>query len=292
MKQRIILLLALLLSLPVTDGAWAQTTAGNKRAPKAPVEYIVRSFTDGQLVSTPTQCDDYTVIEGSHQGEWIGLGSADDSDDHYYVVRGNVEYKTLNVFGQTHLILEDGASLTCTGGIKVERVNNHATLYIYSQSDGDNAAGIGGSQTGDCGSICIHGGDITTTGGQYGAGIGGGGSDGEVCPSSKAGVVTIMGGSPVYREINWKPDTGGEIITGIKFYTQGWYGTHGFNYNTYDFPIATNRMQIMIFTYDEASGEGKIYLRPFNVSTGLFTFKDNGVYGGFGRITAVATTFK
>lgn len=109
---------------------------------------------------------------------------------------------------------------------------------------------------------------------------------------SKIASVTIMGGSPVYREINWKPDTGGEIITGIKFYTQGWYGTHGFDYSTYDFPIATNRMQIMIFTYDEASGEGKIYLRPFNVSTGLFTFKDNGVYGGFGRITAVATTFK
>ena len=219
MKQRIILLLALLLSLLVTDGVWAQTTAGNKRAPKAPVEYIVRSFTDGQLVSTLTQCDDYTVIEGSHQGEWLGLGSADDSDDHYYVVRGNVEYKTLNVFGQTHLILEDGASLTCTGGIKVERVNNHATLYIYSQSDGDsqgritatnsykNAAGIGGSQTEDCGSIWIHGGDITTTGAQYAAGIGGGGSDGETSHSSKAGVVNIMGGKVMA--------TGGDSAAGI-----------------------------------------------------------------------------
>ena len=51
-------------------------------------------------------------------------------------------------------------------------------------------------------------------------------------------------------------------------------------------------MQIVIFTYNEKTGEGKIYLRPFNVSTGLFTYKDNGVYGGFGRITAAATTFR
>ena len=219
MKQRIILLLALLLSLLVTDEAWAQTTAGNKRAPKALVEYIVRSFTDGQLVSTLTQCDDYTVIEGSHQGEWLGLGSADDSDDHYYVVRGNVEYKTLNVFGQTHLILEDGASLTCTGGIKVEKQSNDGMLYIYSQSDGDsqgritatnsykNAAGIGGGHTADCGSIFIHGGDITTTGGRFAAGIGGGGSNSEFSKAAKAGFVTIMGGKVTA--------TGGECAAGI-----------------------------------------------------------------------------
>ena len=53
-----------------------------------------------------------------------------------------------------------------------------------------------------------------------------------------------------------------------------------------------NGSQLMIFTYNESTGEGKIYLRPFNVSTGLFTYKDNGVYGGFGRITAAASTFR
>ncbi|MCR5547618.1 MAG: hypothetical protein K6F25_02590 [Bacteroidales bacterium] len=109
---------------------------------------------------------------------------------------------------------------------------------------------------------------------------------------NKVASVTILGGSPVYREINWAPENKAETITGIKFYTQGWYGSHGFDYNTYTFPIATNRMQIVIFTYNESTGEGKIYLRPFNVSTGLFTFKDNGVYGGFGRITAAASTFR
>ena len=109
---------------------------------------------------------------------------------------------------------------------------------------------------------------------------------------SKISSVTVIGGSPVYREISWKPDNKDEVITGIKFYTQGWYGTHGFDYNSYTFPLPTNRMQIVICTYNESTGEGKIYLRPFNVSTGLFTFRDNGVYGGFGRITAVTTTFK
>lgn len=109
---------------------------------------------------------------------------------------------------------------------------------------------------------------------------------------NKIGSVTILGGSPVFREINWEPDDKAETITGIKFYTQGWYGAHGFDHRSYTFPLATNRMQIIIFTYNESTGEGKIYLRPFNVSTGLFTFKDNGVYGGFGRITAATSTFR
>ena len=109
---------------------------------------------------------------------------------------------------------------------------------------------------------------------------------------SKIASIAVIGGSPVFREINWSPDSKNEVITGIKFYTQGWYGTHGFDYNSYSFPLATNRMQVVIITHNEKTGEGKIYLRPFNVSTGLFTYKDNGVYGGFGRITAITTTFK
>ena len=283
MKQRVILFLAFLLFLCGGDSAWAQTTVRNEKTLKnsvadvgsvqmtsttsSPVAYYVRSFSDdGQCVSTLTYCDNYTVIEGSHQGEWIGLGSSDDADDHYYVVRGNVEYKTLNVFGQTHLILEDGAILTCTGGIKVEQLNNQATLYIYSQSDSDsqgritvtnsykNAAGIGGSQTGDCGSICIHGGDITTTGGQYGAGIGGGGSDGEVCPSSKAGVVTIMGGKvmatkhydPLFSDTSLSRE---DVMRDGKSYGTCSTGTvywekNGYDYRFYDFQYFFNELTI------------------------------------------------
>ncbi len=104
--------------------------------------------------------------------------------------------------------------------------------------------------------------------------------------------VAVIGGTPAYRELTWKPDDADEIITGIKFYTQGWYGTHGYDVASYRFQLPTNRLQIVISTYNESTGEGKIYLRPFNVSTGLFTFKDNGVYGGFGKITAITSTLK
>ena len=49
---------------------------------------------------------------------------------------------------------------------------------------------------------------------------------------------------------------------------------------------------MIITTYNDKTGEGKVYLRPFNVSTGLFTAKDNGTYGGFGEITALCPTLR
>ena len=49
---------------------------------------------------------------------------------------------------------------------------------------------------------------------------------------------------------------------------------------------------MIITTYDETTGEGKIYLRPFNVSTGLFTMQSNGTYGGFNEITAITPTLR
>ena len=126
-----------------------------------------------------------SVLAGN-PGEWMQLGYNDEAD-HYYVVTGDVSYKTLNVFGKVHLILADGATLTLTGGLKVEKDNN-AHLFIYSQSDGDSqgklivtnsyerAAGIGGGLGWDCGEITIHGGILDVTGGQYAAGIGAGGA--------------------------------------------------------------------------------------------------------------------
>ena len=47
-----------------------------------------------------------------------------------------------------------------------------------------------------------------------------------------------------------------------------------------------------VASYDETTGEGKIYLRPFNLSTGLFTMQNNGVYDGFNEITALTTTLR
>lgn len=105
-------------------------------------------------------------------------------------------------------------------------------------------------------------------------------------------VVLMSGGKATTKELSWKPSSDDEKITDIFQYRQAWMGTHQYGLTEYEFPLATNRLQMVIVTYNEKTGEGKFYLRPFNVSTGLFTFRDNGSYGGFGEITAIAPLFK
>ena len=159
----------------VVQGAWSES-----------VTFCVRSWdSENKQVVTTNATKGCTVLAGN-PGEWMQLGDNDEAD-HYYVVTGNVSYQTLNVFGKVHLILANGATLTLTGGLKVEK-NNNAHLFIYSQSDGDSqgklnvtnsykrAAGIGSGEGWDCGEITIHGGKLDVTGGQYAAGIGAGGS--------------------------------------------------------------------------------------------------------------------
>lgn len=103
----------------------------------------------------------------------------------------------------------------------------------------------------------------------------------------------VSGNTLVSREVSWSPDSGSEKITGVKHYKQAWYGTHRYGETGYEFALPTNRAQIIITTYNESTGEGKIYLRAFNVSTGLFTMTgDNGTFDGFGEITAIAPTFR
>ena len=179
MKKNFLLLTVALLCA-VAQGAWAESVTFNVRSWDA---------TTKQVVTTATT-KDCTVLTGSHSDDWLGLGGGDDQD-YYYVAKGNVSYLTLNCFGRVHLILADNATLTCTGGIKVEKTNNNARLFIYSQSDGDSqgrlvvtnsyedAAGIGGGQNTTCGEITIHGGNLTVTGGEGAAGIGAGGYETE-----------------------------------------------------------------------------------------------------------------
>jgi len=106
--------------------------------------------------------------------------------------------------------------------------------------------------------------------------------------------VAIMTGSGLtYRKVAWAPESADEEITDIRQYMQGWYGTHQYFWGDYEFVLPTNRSQLMITTYNRKSGEGKIYLRGFNINTGLFTASgNNGVFSGFGEITAVAPTFR
>ena len=188
-------LMSIALLCAVAQGAWAES-----------VTFNVRSWDDkNSKVVTTSTTKDATVLEGWHPDDWLMLGSATDKNDHYYVVKGNVKYQTLNVFGKAHIILADDATLTLTGGLKVEEDNNNAHLFIYSQSNDDSqgklivtnsyegAAGIGSSSSKNSGTIEIHGGNLDVTGGDYAAGIGAG-----RCTSfsiAKTGKITIFGGT-------------------------------------------------------------------------------------------------
>lgn len=191
--KKIVLLLYVLLCGAI-QGIWAES-----------VEFVERSWDlNGKKVVETEVTKDATVLTGD-PGEWMMLGSATDQEDHYYMVKGNVEYQTLNVFGRAHLILCDGSSLKCTGGIKVEKANNNAKIFIYGQSQNtgkltvtnsyQRAAGIGSSIGSDCGEITIHGGILDVTGAQYAAGIGAGGTnDNYSHDETNAGTTTIYGG--------------------------------------------------------------------------------------------------
>jgi hypothetical protein len=104
-------------------------------------------------------------------------------------------------------------------------------------------------------------------------------------------VVKTVGKNVTISKITWSPDTKTEKITGMCHYHQGWYGTQNIS-GEYEHTIDTHRLQVVITTYDETTGQGRIYLRPFNLTTGLFARESNGVYEGFNEITAIATTFR
>ena len=166
MKKKTILM-TLMLLCAVAQGAWAQ---------KPEITCIERSWNGSKVVETKKTITDYTLLEGNHSDEWLGIGG-------WYVVKGDVRYQTLNVFGDAHIILADDATLTCTGGILVKKDHENAKLSIYSQSYGDkqgklivtnsyDAAGIGSDYNENCGEIYIHGGNLDITGGSKAAAIG------------------------------------------------------------------------------------------------------------------------
>ena len=111
--------------------------------------------------------------------------------------------------------------------------------------------------------------------------------------SDKIWAVILSVGAATVRPVSWKPDSEDELITGIQHYRQAWYGTQNMISDLeYPYPLPTHQQQIIITTYNPKTGEGKFYLRPFNVASGLFTMKNNGTYGGFGEITCIAPTFR
>ena len=126
-------------------------------------------------------------------------------DGGYYLVNSDVTNNTrIQVKGTAVLILGEGTTLTATKGIQVSDENAFLTIRgkgtLVATAESTRAA-IGGSDVTNCRSIAIEGGTIRATGGQFGAGIGGG------CRSSLSGTVTISGGVVTAK--------GGENAAGI-----------------------------------------------------------------------------
>lgn len=123
------------------------------------------------------------------------------------MVTGNVTIgaegtQRVTITGDVHLILANGCTLTVNGGISVTKGNS---LTIYAQSTGDGMGKLVAKSTdyagiGAGGNITINGGTVTSTGGGFGAGIGGG-------YKGAGGNITISGGTV--------KATGGEDGAGI-----------------------------------------------------------------------------
>lgn len=152
-----------------------------------------------KVVKTQKTHDGCVTLGGYETGISLGNG--------WYVVSNEVEYPTINIIGDVHIILCDGARLT-TSGVKLEGTSS---LTIYGQTentgklDSDNentnyAAGIGSTENKSCGNFIMHGGMVSATGGAGAAGIGGG-------KGAHSGSVTIFGGT-----VNAK---GGDYAAGI-----------------------------------------------------------------------------
>ena len=183
MKPRafsIFLTLCLCLTLlPVTAGAANE-----------PVKYIQRTWVNNQVEDTELECIDYTVIDSSTT-TWNVSGTTGG----WYVVNSSFTIgRRVTVTGDVHLILADRCTLTVNGGIRVAQ-GNSLTIYgqsgdsghLIAQNPGTCNAGIGGDMNQTAGTVTIHGGTVTATGGNSAAGIGGG-------SYGAGGTVTIYGG--------------------------------------------------------------------------------------------------
>ena len=166
------LFLILLVFLAFLKGAWAQDA----------YTYIDCSWDaeNKTVVQTLRAIPLNVTTVNSSMGAFVG----------WNVVRGNVTINgNVRCRGHVKLILCDNAHLTITGGLTVQREPSTIdSLTIYCQSYGSSMgkltvtcntnryAGIGGGMLTSAsvtnGPITIHGGDITTTGGPNGVGLG------------------------------------------------------------------------------------------------------------------------
>ncbi len=196
-------LLAMVLALAMVFGLMPAMSMPAKADDTLPaVSYLKPVVEDGNVSFSEMSVNEYTLVSSSvtawSAGENLRGG--------WYVVSGDVTIsKRITVSGDVHLILTDDCTLNATGGISVP---NGTALNIYAQAGGTGIltaqgayeeAGIGGNgevedEVTESGTIVISGGNITATGGDYGAGIGGGSYQGSGWVTILGGTVTAVGG--------------------------------------------------------------------------------------------------
>ena len=189
MKKTITAILAALLLLSLFVAC--DSDPGDRRPPlNDEVTYIDAQWDEQEqkIKTTEKTISSYYIVK-SDTTDW---------NNSWYVVTSDVTVTDrIVVSGTSHLILCNGSTLNAKKGISVVDGNS---LYIYGQEgnwgkltiDGceEYFAGIGGDHDrikGKGGNVVICGGEITTTGGDYGAGIGGG-------YNAAGGTVIINGG--------------------------------------------------------------------------------------------------
>lgn len=123
----------------------------------------------------------------------------------YYAYGEGTVSSRLNAKGSVHLVLMDGARLTCLQGI---HVCSGSSLTIYAQSAAEetmgclivpgapqHSAGIGGDENKGDVAVMICGGKLELRGGYSAAGIGGGSYSNNITITIKNGTVSAIGGN-------------------------------------------------------------------------------------------------
>ncbi|MBQ3768377.1 MAG: InlB B-repeat-containing protein [Prevotella sp.] len=179
------------------------------------VDFTETITKNGTVVDNAVENGDYTLtIAGKYP--YFGKQTFDFSvSDNDYIsvssdtkVMYNCAYKVqqnvtisdrIVVNGDVTLTLEEGYTLTAQDGIEVEAGNTltiDGTGSLTIPTGPNYCAGIGSNNGKEYGHIIINGGIITTQGGQYGAGIGGGNENvdnGNCCITINGGVINATG---------------------------------------------------------------------------------------------------
>ena len=157
------------------------------------VDFTETITKNGTVVDNAVENGDYTLTIAG-KDPYFGKQTFDFSvSDNDYIsvssdtkVMNNCAYKVqqnvtisdcIVVIGDVTLTLEEGCTLTAQDGIEVEAGNTltiDGTGSLTIPTGPNYCAGIGSNNGKEYGHIIINGGIITTQGGQYGAGIGGG----------------------------------------------------------------------------------------------------------------------